>query len=200
LVKLASFHAADAAVGPMVKRAKALGLRTRIHGNAAMALEAGAIMAADVVEWSPELTAGFAEAAVVWAICPAADWWRGVRPMPARAQLDGGVALAIASGLGVDGNPISSLPAAMSVACLELRLTPAEAITACTINAAFAVGRAGQVGTLAPGKLADVLVLDAHDYRDIAMQLGTNLVTTVLRGGLPLSEDVPHRAAAPLAS
>jgi imidazolonepropionase len=98
-------------------------------------------------------------------------------------MVDDGLAVAIASGYGIDGNAMSNLATVMSLACLESRLSPAEAITAVTINAAFAMNMAHIVGSLAPGKAADLLLMDAGDYREIAMQPGTNLVRSVMLRG-----------------
>jgi imidazolonepropionase-like amidohydrolase len=115
--------------------------------------------------------------------CPAVDAFQGRMPAGLRAYIDSGGALALGSGYGVNGSPVLSLVTVMSLACLELRLTPAEALVAVTINAAFAMGAAKLAGSLAPGKSADLLLLEAGDYREIVMQPGTNLIhTRMLRG------------------
>ncbi len=72
---------------------------------------------------------------------------------------------------------------AMALACRYLRLTPAQAIAAATINAAAAIGRADRIGSLEPGKQADLLVLSVPDYRHLGYRFGTNLVQTVIKKG-----------------
>ena len=71
----------------------------------------------------------------------------------------------------------------VALACRYMRLTPAQAIAAATINAARAVGLDGEVGSLEAGKLADLLVLEAPDYRHLGYRYGTNLVQTVIKAG-----------------
>src|SRR5262249_5314956 len=86
-----------------------------------------------------------------------------------------------------DFNPGSSfcesLPLVSSLAVTQLRLTPAQALTACTVNAAFVLGLAGRAGRIAAGHRADVVLLDAPDWRYLAYHLGRHLVTTVIERG-----------------
>jgi imidazolonepropionase len=72
---------------------------------------------------------------------------------------------------------------AIALACRALRLTPAQAVAAATVNAAAAVGRQDRVGSLEPGKQADLLILDTPDYRHLGYRFGTNLVRTVIKAG-----------------
>jgi imidazolonepropionase len=71
----------------------------------------------------------------------------------------------------------------IALACRALKLTPAQAIVASTINAAAAIGRQDRIGSLEVGKQADVLVLDAPDYRHLGYRFGTNLVSLVVKNG-----------------
>jgi imidazolonepropionase len=71
----------------------------------------------------------------------------------------------------------------IALACRTLRLTPAQALAAATINAAFAVGRGDTVGSLQVGKQADIVILDVPDYRHLGYRFGTNLVYTVIKRG-----------------
>jgi imidazolonepropionase len=75
------------------------------------------------------------------------------------------------------------MPFVMALACRYMRLSPAEALAAATINAAFAVGQGERVGSLEVGKQADLLILDAPDYRHLAYRFGGNVVKTVVKGG-----------------
>jgi imidazolonepropionase len=90
--------------------------------------------------------------------------------------------------LGSDCNPGTSysenLPLMMTLACTQMRMTPAEALTAATINAAAAVGRARWIGTLQPYKLADLVMWDTTDFRHITYHYGVNLVAAVMKRGV----------------
>ncbi len=105
----------------------------------------------------------------------------------ARMLLDAGVALA----LGTDFGPstwIESMQLVVNVACLEIGLTPEEAITAATVNAAEALGLGNEIGSLTEGKRADCLILNIPIYRQLPYRFATNLVDQVVKGGIPLSQ------------
>ena len=72
----------------------------------------------------------------------------------------------------------------MAIACRYQRLLPAEALNAVTLNAAYALGLGHDLGSLAPGKRADLLILDTDDYRHLAYEFGANLVATVIKDGV----------------
>src|SRR5205085_195072 len=106
------------------------------------------------------------------------------RPMPpARALVDAGAAIAIATDFNPGGSFCESLAIVSSLAATQLQLTPAQALSACTVNAAFVLGVAGDVGRIAPGYAADLVLLDAPDWRHLAYHLGGDLVATVIEGG-----------------
>jgi imidazolonepropionase len=77
-----------------------------------------------------------------------------------------------------------SMQMIMTLACLEYRMTPAESMTAATLNAAFAVDKGNEVGSLAPGKFADLLIWDAVDFREIPYHFGGNSVEAVFKKGV----------------
>lgn len=79
------------------------------------------------------------------------------------------------------------MPLVMALATRYQKLLPAEALNAATINAAFAIGLGDRLGSIEAGKQADLLVIDAPDYRHLAYQFGGNLVETVIKNGRPLS-------------
>jgi imidazolonepropionase len=106
---------------------------------------------------------------------------------PARMLIEAGVPVALGTNFNPWHTPSLNMQTAISLACMQLGMSPAEAITAATINAAHALNSAASIGTLEINKLADVLILDAADYRDVGYQLGTNLVETVLKRGTIVS-------------
>jgi imidazolonepropionase len=106
------------------------------------------------------------------------------RPMPpARALVDAGAAVALATDFNPGSSFCESLPLVCALAATRLRLSPAEALAACTVNAAHVLGRAERKGRLAAGYDADVVLLDAPDWRYVAYHLGHNHVHTVVHGG-----------------
>lgn len=115
---------------------------------------------------------------------PAATFNLGVHAYAdARGLIERGVPVALATDLNPGSAPCLSLPFVMAVACRYQRLLPAEALNACTINAAHALGLGERVGSLEPGKQADVLILREGDYRHLAYFFGGNPVETVIKRG-----------------
>jgi imidazolonepropionase len=106
------------------------------------------------------------------------------RPMPpARALADSGAAIALATDFNPGSSFCESLPIVCSLASTQLHLSPEEALAACTVNAAHVLGRSDRIGRAAPGYDADLVLLDAPDWRHLAYHLGGDLVTTVIRHG-----------------
>jgi imidazolonepropionase len=108
------------------------------------------------------------------------------RPMPpARALADAGAIVVLATDFNPGSAFCESLPLVCSLAATQLKLSPAEALSACTVNAAHVLGRAGRIGRLAPGYDADVVLLEAPDWRYLAYHLGGELVAHVVLQGSP---------------
>jgi imidazolonepropionase len=106
------------------------------------------------------------------------------RPMPpARALVDAGAAIALASDFNPGSSFTTSLPLVCSLACMQLHLSPAEALGAVTANAAHVLGQSSRTGRLVPGLAADVVLLDAPDWRYLAYHLAGDIVSTVIKGG-----------------
>jgi len=106
------------------------------------------------------------------------------RPMPpARALVDAGAAIALATDFNPGSAFCESLPLVCSLACTQLELAPEEALAVCTVNAAHVLGRADRIGRLAPGFDADLVLLDATDWRYLAYHLGGDLVHSVIERG-----------------
>jgi imidazolonepropionase len=104
--------------------------------------------------------------------------------MPAaRALVDAGAAVALATDFNPGSAFCESLPLVMSLACTQLGMTPAQALAACTVNAAHVLERADRKGRIAPGYDADLVLLDAPDWRHVAYHLGGSIVGEVIRGG-----------------
>jgi imidazolonepropionase len=104
--------------------------------------------------------------------------------MPAgRALVEAGAAVAVATDFNPGSAFCESLPIVASLASTQLGLSPAQALSAMTVNAAHVLGRADRKGRLAPGYDADLVLLDAPDWRHLAYHLGGDLVAAVLEGG-----------------
>jgi imidazolonepropionase len=103
---------------------------------------------------------------------------------PARALLEAGAALALATDCNPGTSWCESMPFILALACRTMRLMPAQALAAATINAAYAVRLGDQVGSLEVGKQADILIHDVPDYRHLAYRFGTNPVAVVIKRGV----------------
>ncbi len=166
------------------------GLALRLHGDqfteagaVALAVELRARSVDHLEATGTEGVRTLAESEVVGVLLPMSALFLG-RPMPpARALIDAGAAVALATDFNPGSAFCESLPLVCSLACTQLRLSPAEALGACTVNAAHVLGRADRIGRLAPGYQADVLLLDAPDWRYLAYHVGGQVVKTVLREG-----------------
>ncbi len=118
----------------------------------------------------------------VGVIMPAVNFHLGSRHFAdARAMIDAGVAVALATDLNPGSAPCFSMPLVMALACRYQKVLPAEALNAGTINAAYALGMGDSIGSLEVGKQADLLILNAPDYRHLMYELGGNLVETVIK-------------------
>jgi imidazolonepropionase len=166
------------------------GLRLRVHadelarsGGAMLAAELNADSADHLLFIGEEEIAALAAAGTVAVLLPGTAWWMRSRRAPARALIEAGVPVAVAS----DSNPgtcyTESLPAVAAHACLDSGLSVEETLTGMTLNAAASLGLAGEIGTLEPGKWADVLILDAPDDRHLIYHWGSNRVDRVIARG-----------------
>jgi imidazolonepropionase len=166
------------------------GLALRLHGDQfteagaiPLAIELGARSVDHLEATGEDGVRALAASDVVGVLLPASALFLG-RPMPpARALVDAGAAVALATDFNPGSAFCESLPLACSLAATQLKLGPAEALGACTVNAAHVLGRAGRVGRLAPGYAADVVLLAAPDWRYLAYHLGGDVVAQVVLGG-----------------
>ncbi|MGE5619764.1 MAG: imidazolonepropionase [Sphingomonadaceae bacterium] len=167
------------------------GLAAKIHaeqksslGGARLAASLGAV-SADHLECATEADIlALAEAGTVAVLLPgAALMLMESQWAPARRMVEAGVPVALATDFNPGSCPILSMPLILGLACLRRLLTPAEALVAATLNAAHAVGLGQEVGSLEPGKRADVVILDAPSHLHLAYWFGRNLIRTVIKDG-----------------
>jgi imidazolonepropionase len=117
-------------------------------------------------------------------LVPGANYFLGLKEYPdARRLIDAGVPVALATDYNPGTSPTISMPMAMSLACTHMKMSPAEAVAAATINGAWALRVAERKGSIEPGKDADLAIFDVKDYREIPYWFGANrCVMTVLNG------------------
>jgi imidazolonepropionase len=132
-----------------------------------------------------------AESRTLATMLPGCDFHLGWKEYaPARKLIEAGAIVALATDYNPGTCPTVSMPMILSLACTQLRMTPAEAITAATINAAFGLRRDKQIGSLEPGKQADLAVFAVEDYREIPYHFGMNRCwLTVKRGEIIYMQD-----------
>ena len=167
------------------------GLAVRLHadelegaGGAELAVELGATSADHLAGVSDSGVRALAGSATVAVLLPATMVFLGKRKQaPARALLDAGAAVALATDFNPGSSPTVSLPLLMALGVSQLGLRHAEAVLATTVNAAAALGMAGDRGQIAPGFTADLVQVEAEDWREVAYWMGTNRVSAVWTGG-----------------
>ena len=175
----------------ILETARAAGLPLKIHADefdnlsgASLAASLGAVSADHLVKTSPADIQALAASDTVAVALPCTPFGLAEPAYtPAQAILDAGGLLALASDLNPGTAWCESMQFVIALACRVLRLTPAQAIAAATINAAAAIRRDSVIGSIEPGKQADLILLDAPDYRHLGYRFGTNLVTQVIKKG-----------------
>jgi len=165
--------------------ANSVGIRDELVniGGAEMAARLGAVTAEHLVCTTDPQIETLARAGTIGCLLPGTPYMLMDGRYPqARRMVQRNLPIAVAT----DCNPncwIESMQLIIGLSCMMLRLTPEEAITAATINGAYAVGRGDQIGSLDVGKSADVLVLDAPTYQHLPYRQGSNLVALVIKDG-----------------
>ncbi|MDQ2855150.1 MAG: imidazolonepropionase [Acidobacteriota bacterium] len=173
--------------------ARCHGLGLRIHadqlslsGGAQLAAELGTVTADHLEHTDAVGIAALKAANVQPVLLPASVYALGSsRYPPARAMIDAGLALVLATDFNPGSSPTTSMQMVLSLASTQLKMLPAEAITAVTINAAHSLGRGKEIGSLEPGKLADFVIHDCADYRELAYFFGIEHTWKVYVSGGP---------------
>jgi imidazolonepropionase len=169
------------------------GLALRLHGDQfteqgaiPLAIELGARSVDHLEATGHDGVRTLAASDVVGVLLPASALFLG-RPMPpARELVDARAAVALATDFNPGSSFTESLPLVCSLAAAQVKLSPAEALAACTVNAAHVLGRADRLGRIAPGYRADIALLGAPDWRYLAYHLGGDIVAEVVLAGDPV--------------
>jgi len=169
---------------------RAAGLALRLHadqftegGGIPLAVELGARSVDHLEATGPDGVRQLAASDVAAVLLPVAALFLG-RSMPrGRELVEAGAIVALATDFNPGSAFCESLPIAMTLACTQLGLGPAAALAACTVNAAHVLGRADRVGRIAPGYAADLVLVDAPDWRYLAYHFGGDDVSVVVKHG-----------------
>ncbi|WP_078393631.1 imidazolonepropionase [Shouchella patagoniensis] len=174
----------------ILEAGKQYGLIPKIHadeivsyGGAELAAEVGAISADHLLQVSDEGIEKMAKAGVIGVLLPATAFFLLESAANARKMIKKGVPVALSTDRNPGSSPTESMPFVMNLACLTMGMTPKEVISAATINAAYAIGKAQEVGSLEVGKKADVVLWNAPNYTFLQYHVGVNMVDTVIKNG-----------------
>ena len=176
----------------ILEAGKRFGLTPRIHaeqltrtGAARMAAQLGAASCDHLEHINSGDIAALAKSSTVATLLPGCDFHLGLgRYAPARRLIEAGAIVSLATDYNPGTSPTVSMPMLLSLACSQLRMKPAEAIAAATINAAYSLRHDHLVGSLGVGKFADLAVFDVSDYREIPYYFGMNTCWMTLKRGV----------------
>ncbi len=175
----------------ILTEARRLGYGLRIHagqfrddGGAQLAAELGAVTADHLEHTSQDGLRALAGAGVQPVLLPGSAYCLASTTYPAaRQMIEMGLAVVLATDFNPGSSPTASMPMVLSLACTQMRLTPAEALTAATINAAYSLRGGDEIGSLEPGKRADFVIHDDDDYRELPYFFGRETARAVYIGG-----------------
>jgi imidazolonepropionase len=175
----------------ILQAGKKSGMLPRIHaeqltrtGGTRMAIQLGAVSADHLEQVNKADIAALAKSNTVATLLPGCDFHLGLKKYaPARELIEAGAIVALATDYNPGTSPTMSMPMILSLACTQLRMSPAEAIAAATINAAYSLLRDRTIGSLEAGKQADIAVFDVDDYREIPYYFGVNKCWMTLKKG-----------------
>ncbi|MDD3641931.1 MAG: imidazolonepropionase [Candidatus Krumholzibacteria bacterium] len=185
----------------VLEAARRLGFALKVHADEIVALggtELAVKMHAVSVEHLTKVTgtgiAALAGSGTVAVLLPATSFGLASRQFaPARRLIEEGAAVALSTDFNPGSAPSSSMPLTVAIACSQMSMTPAEAVTAATYNAACAIGMQDEVGSLEAGKKADFVVYDVEDYREIPSRAGENHAAVVIKEGAVAWERAGYR-------
>ncbi len=152
-------------------------------GGAELAAEVGAVSADHLLKVSPGGIEALARSGVIAILLPGTAFYLNEEYAPARELIDNGVPVALSTDRNPGSSPTEATHLILTLACVKMKMLPAEALSAATINAAHAVGESRRVGSLEIDKQADILVMDAPDWDYIPYHYGTSLVEAVFKRG-----------------
>lgn len=175
----------------ILRAARACGLGLRLHaeqlartGAAKLAVEMHAASADHLEKISSSDIRALAHSNVTCTLLPGCCFHLGLAQYgPARKLIDAGAVVALATDFNPGTSPTLSMPMILSLACTQMRMTPPEAISAATINAAYSLGRHDRIGSLEVGKFADLAAFDVDDYREIPYYFGVNHCSLTMKRG-----------------
>lgn len=175
----------------ILEAGKKYGLTPKIHadeiepyGGAELAAKVGAISAEHLLKASDEGIRAMAESGTIACLLPATALYLREEAAKGRKMIDEGVPVAISTDANPGSSPTTSMPLVMNLACISMRLTPAEALTAATYNAACAINRQDRVGSLEVGKQADIVLWNVKNYQELQYLFGVNHVKSVWKKGV----------------
>ncbi|MCY8234230.1 imidazolonepropionase [Priestia endophytica] len=175
----------------ILEAGKEYGLVPKIHadeiepyGGAELAAKVGAVSAEHLLKASDEGIHAMAKAGTIACLLPATALYLREEAAAGRKMIDAGVPVAISTDCNPGSSPTTSMPLVMNLACISMRLTPAEALTAATYNAACAINRQEKVGSLEVGKQADIVLWDVKNYQELQYLFGVNHVKAVWKKGV----------------
>src|SRR4029453_12434905 len=174
----------------ILRRALDLGYRVKLHadeltplGGAELAARLGAVSADHLLCVTDAGTETLARSNTVATLLPGTAFFLGLPYAPARKLIAGGAAVALASDCNPGTCPTENLPLVGAMACAQMKMLPAEAVAALTLNAAAALGLSDRLGPLEVGKQADVIVCDVPNHRHLFYHFGVNHVECVVKHG-----------------
>ena len=175
----------------VLEAGKQYGLIPKIHadeiapyGGAELAAKTGAISAEHLLKASDEGIQAMAKAGTIACLLPATALYLREEAAQGRKMIDAGVPVAISTDCNPGSSPTTSMPLVMNLACISMRMTPAEALTAATYNAACAINREKQVGSLEAGKQADIVLWNVKNYQELQYLFGVSHVKSVWKKGV----------------
>lgn len=179
----------------ILSAAREHGLGIRVHadqlslsGGAKLAAELGAVTADHLEHTDAEGIAALASTGVQPVLLPGSVYALGSsRYPPAREMIDAGLAVVLATDFNPGSSPTPSVPMVLSIASTHMKMSPAEGITASTVNAAYSIKRGEQIGSLEAGKIADFVIHDCDDYRELAYFFGVQHPWKIFTGGREVS-------------